>query len=72
MAKRRGMTDRQIDDWRAWSDAQRSKHRYMTQGEYMAWCRAGDAISSPIENCSFPGGLTIDFNTPPIIGRTEK
>lgn len=62
-------TDEEIDRWLAWRDSERKKHRIMTQGEYMAWCRGGDAISSRHESNAFPGGITIDFSAPPIIGR---
>lgn len=58
--------------WERWRDEQRKKHRFMTYGEYLAWTRGGDAISSSASANAFPGGLTIDFSTPPIIGRTDN
>lgn len=64
--------EEEIDRWRDWRDAQRRKRRHMTYGEYLNWCRGGDGISSPCEADPFPGGLTIDLNTPPIIGRTSN
>ncbi len=60
------------DEWLAWRDAEKKKHRVMTLGEYMAWSRGGDLISHPTSSNAFPGGLTILFNTPPVIGRTES
>lgn len=46
----------------------RQQHRVMTQAEYAAWCRHGDAISHPSSGNPFPGGLTITMG-PPYIGR---
>ncbi len=60
-----------LDHWWQWRETQRRKHRTMTLGEYMAWCRGGDAISSSSEANAFPGGLTILF-TPPIIGKVSE
>ncbi len=62
-------TDAELDKWFSWRDSQRRRPRVMTAGEYAAWLRGGDTISSPTTANAFPGGLTIDFNTPPIIGR---
>lgn len=61
-------TDEKLDRYFAWRDAERKKHRTMTWGEYMAWARGGDSISSSTESNPFPGGLTILLNTPSIIG----
>lgn len=55
-----------------WREAQRRKHRYMTWAEYRAWCFAGDGISYPSSAESFPGGLTIDFSGPPMLGRVDE
>lgn len=57
--------------WLDWRDVQRSRRRVMTAGEYLAWTRGGDAISYSTDANAFPGGLTIDFRTPAIIGRFE-
>lgn len=65
------MSQKEIDDWMTWRDAERAKHRFMTAGEYWAWCRGGDAISHPSSANAFPGGLTIDFSAPTIIGRAS-
>lgn len=62
--------EREIDRWLKWCDRERRKHRVMTAGEYDAWRRGGDAISSSGETNAFPGGLTIIFG-PSIIGKTE-
>lgn len=64
-------TKQELDEWFAWRDSQRRRHRVMTAGEYAAWIRGGDAISCSTEAGAFPGGLTIDFNGPAIIGRFE-
>jgi hypothetical protein len=64
------MTAHTTEEWFAWREAERRKRRVMTVGEYRAWCRGGDAISSSAEANPFPGGLTILLGTPPIIGRT--
>jgi len=61
----------ELEQWQSWRTEQRKKHRTMTWGEYMAWCRGGDSISRPYEANAFPGGLTIHFNTPPVIGRMD-
>ena len=51
--------DDELDDFFAWREANRRKHRTMTAGEYVAWCRSGDILSTPAEGNAFPGGLTI-------------
>jgi hypothetical protein len=61
--------DKELDAWLAWRERERNKHRVMTWSEYRAWCVIGDAISSPRENVSFPGGLTIEFGSG-VMGRT--
>ena len=60
-----------LEQWFDWRDAQRKRHRVMTAGEYFAWTRGGDAISHSTEANAFPGGLTIDFRGPNIIGRFD-
>lgn len=60
-----------IEEWLDWREEQRRRHRVMTYAEYMTWCRGGDAISCPSSANAFPGGLTIDFSEPGIIGRFE-
>jgi hypothetical protein len=64
-------TSTQVESFFLWREEQRRKHRVMTWGEYAAWCRGGDAISSPSSSSAFPGGLTIIPDTPPIIGRVD-
>lgn len=63
--------DDELDRWLTWRDQERRKHRFMAAAEYAAWCSVGDAISSPSDGNAFPGGITIDFNSPPIFGRVE-
>ena len=46
-----------------WAKKEREKHRTMTAAEYRAWCKVGDGISSPTDTNSFPGGLTILFES---------
>jgi hypothetical protein len=62
---------KEAKEWFEWRNRERRKHRYMTAAEYWAWTRGGDAISSSCESNPFPGGLTIDFNAPAVIGRTD-
>jgi len=61
------------DEYFAWRDAERRKHRTMTSAEYAVWVRGGgDAISSPSQANAFPGGLTIIIGPEAsIIGRTS-
>lgn len=59
-----------LDDWLDWREAERNKHRIMTLYEYRIWLIGGDAISCPTSSDSFPGGLTITGPaTPYIVGR---
>lgn len=57
-----------MGEWHKWRDEQRRRPRIMTISEYMVWSRTGDAISDHTSASAFPGGLTIDFSAPPIIG----
>ena len=59
----------ELDKWFEWRDRQRQRPRTMTLGEYECWCRGGDMISDPTTANAFPGGLTITFSGPAIIGR---
>jgi hypothetical protein len=61
----------ELDRWFAWRDGERRKHRTMTMSEYLAWERGGDILSSPIESNSFPGGLTILFESSPVLGKVR-
>lgn len=63
---------RQIDDFFAWRDRQRKRHRVMTMGEYQAWKSGGDMISHPSNSNCFLGGLTLLVDTPAIIGRPNE
>ncbi|WP_162918496.1 hypothetical protein [Taklimakanibacter deserti] len=63
------MSEETFEQFWKWREEMRRKHRTMTIGEYMAWCRGGDAISCPSSTDAFPGGITILLNTPPIIGK---
>lgn len=58
-----------VEDFFAWREEQRQKHRVMTLAEYSAWCRNGDAISCPTSSNAITGGLTIRLDASPIIGR---
>jgi hypothetical protein len=61
--------EQEIENFFRWRDGMNRKHRTMTVGEYMAWCRGGDAVSHPSNSNALRGGLTIILNTPPIIGK---
>jgi len=61
--------DQQVEKYLKWRDEQRQRHRVMNLSEYTAWQRGGDAISCPSDSNAFPGGITIEFCEPPIIGR---
>lgn len=51
----------EAEEFFAWRNQMRQKHRVMTWAEYNSWCRSGDIISHPSTSNCFPGGLTIDF-----------
>ncbi len=56
------MAEMTVDEFFAWRDTMRRKHRTMTLAEYQAWVRGGgDVLSTPVTTNPFPGGLTITF-----------
>lgn len=62
---------KEAEEFFEWRKRERLKHRTMTWGEYWAWCRGGDSISSCHEANPFPGGLSIILKSPGVIGRTD-
>lgn len=60
------------DEFFAWRDQQRKRHRVMTTGEYALWCRGGDTFDFPTSSDCFRGGLTLILDgRPPIFGGFE-
>ncbi len=54
---------KEADEFFAWRNTMRRKHRVMTWAEYRAWCRVGDDLSHSSDAGAFPGGLTIVFGS---------
>jgi hypothetical protein len=64
---------RKMDEFFAWRETERMKHRVMTMAEYAAWCRGGDLISHPSCGNAFPGGVTILFSwSEGVLGKTVE
>ncbi len=61
------------EEYFRWRDREHVKRRVMTAAEYGAWCKAGDALSSPSESNPFPGGLFISFGPDDgVLGYTDR
>lgn len=60
-----------VQQWLDWRGAQRRRRRVMTWSEYWTWAHSGDSISSCTESNPFPGGLTIKFSGPAVVGNFD-